>query len=120
MNVLVPVTFRFPAHLALKAQAVSVVGSFNGWNSTAHPLRRAGNGDWMITIYLSPGRVVYMFWADGVMWLDPDDEGRIPNTWGSEYSLRQVTSVISDGDGDASRLTVQRSPARQGERVSAA
>jgi Glycogen recognition site of AMP-activated protein kinase len=118
MNRLVPVTFRFPAHLAPEAQTVSVVGPFNGWNSTAHPLRRACNTDWQITIYLSPGRVVYMFRVDGVMWFDPDDEGRIPNSWGSEYSLRQVTSVISDGD--ASRLIAPGSPARQGERVSAA
>jgi hypothetical protein len=25
------------------------------------------------------------------MWLDPEDNGRLPNGWGSEYSIRQVT-----------------------------
>jgi len=26
------------------------------------------------------------------MWLDPADEGRVPNGWGSEYSIRHVAS----------------------------
>jgi hypothetical protein len=26
------------------------------------------------------------------MWLDPADEGRVPNGWGSEYSVRHVAS----------------------------
>jgi hypothetical protein len=29
--------------------------------------------------------------VDGAMWLDPEDEGRLPNGWGSEYSLRHIT-----------------------------
>jgi 1,4-alpha-glucan branching enzyme len=95
MNRVVPVTFRFPAHLAPDARTVSVVGSFNGWNSTVHPLRRIDDHGWAITVYLPPGRVVYMFCADGAMCLDPVDDGRIPNDWGSEYSVRQVTSKIT-------------------------
>jgi hypothetical protein len=41
-------------------------------------------------VYLPPGRVLYSFWVDGMMWLDPNDEGRVPNAWGSEYSVRYV------------------------------
>jgi 1,4-alpha-glucan branching enzyme len=92
MNRVVPVTFRFPAHLAPEAARVSLVGSFNAWGSTAHPLQRLDDQTWAITVYLSPGRVVYMFCVDSAMWLDPMDEGRIPNGWGSEYSIRHVTS----------------------------
>lgn len=90
MATVVPVTFRFPAHLAPTARTVSVVGSFNGWNPAMHPMRRAEGNNWTITIYLSPCRAVYLFYVDGATWLDPEDDGRLPNGWGSEYSVRHV------------------------------
>lgn len=79
--------FRFPTRLAPTARMVSVVGSFNGWNPTVHLMRRADE-TWTITVYLSPGRAVYLFSVDGAMWNDPEDDGRTPNGWGSEYSVR--------------------------------
>ena len=88
MNVLAPITFRFPAGLARGARRVAVVGPFNGWNPAAHAMRRGADGDWTVTIYLPPGRVVYLFDVDGESWLDPDDAERMPNSWGSEYSVR--------------------------------
>ncbi|HEV2356483.1 MAG TPA: isoamylase early set domain-containing protein [bacterium] len=92
MTTVIPVTFRFPARLAPAAGNVSLVGSFNGWDSAAHRMRRAANAEWAITVYLPPGRVVYLFSVDGVMWLDPEDDGRLPNGWGSEYSVRHVSA----------------------------
>lgn len=89
MGTLVPVTFRFPTRLAPTARTVSVVGSFNGWNPTVHLMRRADE-TWTITVYLSPGRAVYLFSVDGAMWNDSEDDGRTPNGWGSEYSVRHV------------------------------
>jgi hypothetical protein len=47
------VTFRFPVSLAPAARRV-VVGPFNGWEPTVHPLVRTTTGDWTITIYLPP------------------------------------------------------------------
>jgi len=100
MTIVVPVTFRFSASLAPNACHVSVVGSFNGWDPVAHPMRRTGTREWAITVYLSPGRVVYLFSVDDVMWLDPEDDGRLPNGWGSEYSLRHVaTERVTLGTG---------------------
>lgn len=89
MATLVPVTFRFPGRLMPTARTVSVIGSFNGWNPAVHRLRRS-NDEWTVTVYLAPGRAVYCFSVDGVMWLDPADEGRVPNGWGSEYSVRHI------------------------------
>jgi hypothetical protein len=66
------------------------VGTFNGWNPTAHHLVLAPEGDWRTTVYLPPGRIVYYFLVDGIAWLDPYDDGRIPNSWGTEYSVRYV------------------------------
>lgn len=110
MDVVVPVAFRFPVHLAPNAQTVSVVGAFNGWNAIAHPLQRSERDEWTTTVYLSPGRVVYMFCVDGVMWLDPADDGRISNAWGSEYSTRYVAVEVGAGvrPPDNSELAVGR------------
>lgn len=90
MNALAPTTFRFPAELARGARRVAVVGTFNGWDPAAHAMSCRANGDWTATIYLPLGRVVYLFDVDGGYWLDPDDEERVPNSWGTEYSVRYV------------------------------
>lgn len=92
MVALVPVTFRFPIRLAPAARQVSVVGSFNGWNPSAHRMQRTDDRTWTITVYLASGRAVYLFSVDGTMWLDPADDGRVPNSWGSEYSVRHVAA----------------------------
>jgi 1,4-alpha-glucan branching enzyme len=91
---LVQVTFRFPGRLAPSARRVAVTGPFNGWDPRAHRLERNGDGDWVITIYLPPGRVVYCFSVDETAWLDPADQGRIPNGWGSEFSVRYVRDEV--------------------------
>ncbi len=89
-QVVVPVTFQLPNYLVPAASRIAVRGSFNGWKADAHPLRKNVEGNWRITIYLCPSRIVYYFDVDGVPWLDPDDDGRVPNGWGSEYSVRRV------------------------------
>lgn len=90
---LIAVTLRFPGSLAPTARQVAVVGLFNGWNPALHPLVRTTTGDWTITIYLPPGRVVYHFDVDGAVWLDPNDDGRIRNARGSQHSVKHVISA---------------------------
>ena len=53
-------------------------------------LTKTADGNWAITIYLSPGRTLYQFSVDGISWLDPSHEGRGPNGWGSEYFIRDI------------------------------
>ena len=93
MNALEPVAFRFPAWLVPGARRVAVVGPFNGWTHGVHPMSRQTGGAWTVTIYLPPGRVLYLFDVDGELWLDPYDEERIPNSWGSQYSIKHVVST---------------------------
>ena len=95
MTAIVPVAFHFSTRLAPGARNVSVVGSFNGWNPAVHRMQRTQGDEWAITVYLPPGRAVYLFSVDGVMWLDPADDGRLPNGWGSEYSIRHVAEAAS-------------------------
>lgn len=90
MNVIIPVTFRFPGSLSPHARQVSVAGTFNEWDPTTHALVRTSDGDWAKTLALPAGLVVYCFYVDGVPWLDPHDEGRIPNEWGTELSSRMA------------------------------
>ena len=89
---ILPVRFRFPGRLVPRARSVSVVGPFNGWTPSSHRLTKTLEGDWVTTVNLSPGRVVYYFDVDGTIWLDPFDEGRVANGWGSEYSVRNIAS----------------------------
>lgn len=87
---IVPVTFRFPGRLVPNAQHVAIVGPFNGWDPLCHRLLKTPESDWAITLYLPPGRFIYCFDVDGAAWLDPADDGRMPNGWGSEHSIRDV------------------------------
>jgi 1,4-alpha-glucan branching enzyme len=91
MNDLVPVTFRFPGSLIPQARRVAVIGPFNNWRGNSHRLMRIPGGDWIITIFLPPGRVVYGFDVDGTRWPDPQSEDRISTGAGSEYSVRRVS-----------------------------
>lgn len=90
---LVPVRFQFGSALAPSARWVALLGPFNGWSPEVHRLTRDPGGDWAITVYLPPGRIVYCFQVDGAHWLDPHDDGRLPNGWGSEYSVRYVAQT---------------------------
>ncbi len=94
---LVPVPFRFPGQSVPRARQVSVVGPFNGWNPNVHPLSQNAEGDWVTTIFLPPGRTLYCFWVDGTAWLDPHDDGRVPNASGSKYSVRHVRTLTPRG-----------------------
>jgi anti-sigma B factor antagonist len=89
---LASVTFEFPEALAPHAAAVSLLGPFNAWTPGVHRMTKTGTGRWAIRLFLPPGRILYCFDVDGAPWLDPEDDGRIPNGWGSEYSVRHLPS----------------------------
>jgi hypothetical protein len=52
--------------IAPKAARVSVVGDFNGWSTSANPMREQGaDGTWTVFVPLKPGLHVYSFVVDG-------------------------------------------------------
>ncbi len=58
--------------VAPKAANVSLVGDFNGWDSTRTPMARAAGGDvWTVTLPMTAGRHVYSFVVDGSWSADP-------------------------------------------------
>lgn len=87
----VPVVFTFPGQLIPGAREVSLLGPFNAWTPKVHRLSQAPHNTWTIRVPLPPGRIAYCYDVDGACWLDPEDQGRVPNDWGTEYSLREVS-----------------------------
>ena len=54
------------------ATSVSVVGNFNEWSASAHPLARNGTaGLWSAVVALPPGEHAFMFVVDGSQWIVP-------------------------------------------------
>ena len=93
MNTLLPVTFRFPGSMAPRVRRITIIGPFNGWRGNSHRLTRIPGGDWIITVFLPPGRVVYAFEVDGIRWPDPQCRDRVSTGSGPGLSVRHVGSV---------------------------
>jgi 1,4-alpha-glucan branching enzyme len=65
------VTFALPAEEP--AGPVSVVGSFNGWDPHAHPLRRRANGTRSTVVRVPAHSTLHFrYLADGGMWFDDE------------------------------------------------
>jgi len=54
------------------ANAVFLVGDFNGWNPQATPMTSRGNGLWWITLELQAGNYHFQFICDDVWYSDTD------------------------------------------------
>ena len=82
------VTFRFRRP---EAQSVVLLGDFNNWNESAHPMAfHAPTGEWNLAIPLKPGRYEYKFLVDGMDWWNDPNAPTVPNVWGSENSYIDV------------------------------
>ncbi len=76
---------------APQAQSVSLVGDFNAWNPTAHPLAQLPDGAWFRTMELLHGHHRYAFLVDGTLTLDPRAQGVTRNERGERVSLAPVS-----------------------------
>ena len=53
----------------MDAKSVSVVGDFNNWNISAHPMRKLKSGDYTVTLDLEPGREYqFRYFIDESKW----------------------------------------------------
>lgn len=73
-------TFTFEAP---ESENVSLVGDFNQWNSTTHPMKKTDQGVWKKAVFLEPGIYEYKFVADGVWEMDCQNEECCQNCFGS-------------------------------------
>jgi Glycogen recognition site of AMP-activated protein kinase len=83
-----PVNFYCAAPLA---QSVYIVGDFNGWDSTAHPMRRGVDGSWSIQVHLHHGHHRYLFLVDDKPVLDPQATGIARDEFNEKVSLLAVS-----------------------------
>ncbi len=81
---------NFVCH-ATQAQSVSVVGDFNQWNPTSHPMARMPDRSWLLRVDLKHGHHRYAFLVDGVLTLDPSAQGVTRNDKGERVSLVPVS-----------------------------
>ena len=54
---------------------VSVVGDFNGWDSSVHRLRRRSNGTRSVAVALPPGRYEYRYLYGEDGWASEPEDG---------------------------------------------
>lgn len=67
----VRITFALPADEP--AAAVSVVGSFNGWDPHAHPLRKRANRTRSAAVTVPAGTTLHFrYLAEGGVWFDDE------------------------------------------------
>ena len=71
-------------------QAVLHIRSVNAGPATSHPMRKAIDGCWHVTLELGRGRYLYRFLVDNHPMLDPSALGKANDDHGSAYSLREI------------------------------
>ena len=77
--------------VAPEAKSVVVVGSFNDWNPTAHPMKRNYDGGWHAQVPLPHGHHHYLFLIDGKPTLDPRAQGIARNEKNEKVSLIAIS-----------------------------
>jgi len=76
--------------LAPDARSVYLAGDFNHWDSSSHPLKKASEGLWKISVNLDPGPCQYRFFVDGQWQNDPACQSCVPNEFGTLNCLRVI------------------------------
>jgi 1,4-alpha-glucan branching enzyme len=78
--------------IAPSAESVYLVGDFNAWNPTSHPMRRLEEGMWFIEVLLKHGHHQYRLLVDGKPVLDPKSVGTASDERNERVSLKAVSS----------------------------
>jgi 1,4-alpha-glucan branching enzyme len=78
-----------------KAKTVYLVGDFNKWNLTSHPLHRMPDGCWRLRIELHHGHHHYVFLVDGKPMLDPRAQGKVKRPPGHDQPPFETVSLIA-------------------------
>ena len=84
------VTFKLPAELG--AESASVLGEFNGWDATSHPLTKRKDGSLSTTVSLkADAEYRFRYLLDGSRWEnDADCDGVVPNGFGTTDGILTI------------------------------
>jgi 1,4-alpha-glucan branching enzyme len=81
------ITFSFEA---AEAQKVDLLGEFNNWRAGAHPLKKDKTGKWVKPLMLPPGQFEYKFLVDNKWVLDPQNDRKCDNCYGTQNNIVKV------------------------------
>jgi len=70
-----------------RAREVFLMGDFNNWDPKAHPMKNDGNGLWVKSVIIPPGKYEYKYLIDGEWKEDPKNEQTCPNCFGTLNSI---------------------------------
>ncbi len=74
-----------------RASEVSIIGSFNNWESGATPMKKEGKGAWVVTLHLRAGKYPYKFLVDRKQKIaDPENAVTEPDGFGGSNSILEV------------------------------
>ncbi len=73
------------------AQRVTLMGDFNDWDPSAHPMKRQPDGAWILQIQLNHGPHHYLFSIDGKGTLDQRAQGIVRNEKDEKVSLITIS-----------------------------
>ena len=88
-SVLQQVTYTLPIEIRPRKDAY-IMGAFNGWSRTSHPLILNADDRWRIQLHLSEGKQAYQLVIDGQEIADPENPERTDNGFGGFNSLLSV------------------------------
>jgi len=74
-----------------EAKSVSLMGDFNRWHPTAHPMTRSPDGAWLARVELRHGHHRYAYLVDGNLVLDPKAMGIARDDQNRRVSLIAVS-----------------------------
>src|SRR5512136_3137765 len=77
---------------APEANSVQLVGDFTHWQRQPINLVKGANGVWKTSVALAAGTYHYRFLVDGQWCDDPQCTLRMPNIFGSQNMVREVSS----------------------------
>jgi len=75
---------------AIRADKISVAGTFNNWTPEVLTLKQDSVGVWRGFYYLKPGVYQYRFYVDGRWVNDPSAKNTVPNEFGTNNSVLEV------------------------------
>jgi 1,4-alpha-glucan branching enzyme len=95
-------------------QPVSVVGDFNEWDPSIHPMAKRANGTRSVAVELPAGRYAFRYLAaDGSFFDDETADTYEPNGYGDIHGVLMVASaVLAAIDGE--KVKGRRSGAADG------
>lgn len=83
------VTFTLDNGPVAKAEAISVVGEFNDWDPSKHPMKRSKGGGFSKSLKLDCGaRYQFRYLIDDSIWAnDPEADDYVPTPFGCDNSV---------------------------------